>query len=85
MSRTSKNSAASDSARSEWEPILIRLSEVPPEEVTYLWFPYLPNGKVSIVQGDGGLGKSWLSLAIATAVTTGSPLPGDPDFGAGKP
>ena len=56
---------------------LLRLSDVPYEEVTWRWRGRLPAGKLVILEGDPGTGKSWLSLAIATAVTRGQPLPGD--------
>lgn len=57
-------------------PKLTPLSEVEPEEVSWLWEPYLPFGKVSIVEGDPGLGKTFLALALATAVSNGSSLIG---------
>jgi len=57
--------------------ILIPMSEVEPEEVSWLWAGRIPRGKLTLLEGDPGLGKSWLTLAIATAVATGSPLPGD--------
>ena len=54
---------------------LIRMDEVEVEEVSYLWFPYIPFGKTTIVQGDPGDGKTTMVLAIAAAVTTNKPLP----------
>jgi len=57
-------------------PVTVRLADVAPEPVAWLWRPYVPLGKLTIVQGDPQVGKSWLSLALATAVTTGTPLPG---------
>jgi RecA-family ATPase len=58
-------------------PKLTPLSEVEPEDVSWLWKPYLPFGKVSIVEGDPGLGKTFLALAVAAAVSNGWPLIGD--------
>ena len=58
---------------------LTRLSEVEPVEVDWLWEPYIPLGKLTLLEGDPGLGKSWLSLAIASALSLGSALPeGEP-------
>jgi hypothetical protein len=54
---------------------VVRLSDVQPEEVQWLWEPYLPIGKVTILEGDPECGKSYLSLAIASHVTTGKGLP----------
>jgi hypothetical protein len=57
-------------------PILIPLADVDPEEVCWLWSPYIPLGKLTLLEGDPGLGKTWLALAITTAVSRGWPLPG---------
>ncbi len=37
---------------------IISLSEIKTEEVKWLWYPYIPFGKVTIVQGDPGEGKT---------------------------
>jgi hypothetical protein len=57
-------------------PKLTPLSSVEPEEVAWLWRPYLPFGKVSIVEGDPGLGKTFLALAVTAAVSNGWSLIG---------
>lgn len=44
-------------------------------EVHWLWHPYIPLGKITIVQGDGGDGKTTMILAIAAAVTNAMPFP----------
>ncbi len=54
---------------------VVRLSDVQPEEVQWLWKPYLPIGKVTLLEGDPESGKSYLSLAIAAHVTKGHGLP----------
>ena len=54
-----------------------RLSEYESEENRWLWEPYIAQGTVSLMAGLGGKGKSFLSLAIAAAVTKGLPLPGN--------
>lgn len=53
-----------------------RMSQVDREEVHWLWRPYIPLGKLTLLEGDPGVGKSWLSLAIATAVSRGTGPPG---------
>jgi DNA repair protein RadA/Sms len=58
-------------------PKLTPLSEVEPEEVNWLWEPYLPFGKVSIVEGDPGLGKTFFSLAVAASISNGWSLIGN--------
>lgn len=63
--------------RKERSPIAIRISDVRREEVTWLWHHRIPRGKLTIIEGDPGVGKSFLSLAIGTAATLGRGLPGD--------
>ena len=55
---------------------IVTMSEVTVENINWLWKPYIPYGKISIIQGDGGNGKTTLSLVIAAAVTIGGTLPG---------
>lgn len=57
-------------------PRLIRASEIECKEVDWLWRPYIPRGMVTLLEGDPGLGKSWITMAISAAITTGQPLPG---------
>jgi RecA/RadA recombinase len=52
-----------------------RMSEIQALPVSWLWEPYIPRGKITIVQGDPGDGKTTMMLAIAAAVTNGEPLP----------
>ena len=37
---------------------IIRASEVMPKEVKWLWYPYVPFGKITLLQGDPGDGKN---------------------------
>ncbi len=60
----------------QWTPEIVRLSDVLPEEVRFLWMPYIPIGKITMAQGDAGLGKSWFTLVLTSSETTGSPHPG---------
>jgi hypothetical protein len=53
----------------------IRLSDVKAEKVDWLWYPYIALGKLILIEGDPDVGKSWLTLAIATAVSNGYGLP----------
>jgi hypothetical protein len=55
---------------------LTPMSSVQPENVSWLWYPYIPAGKVTLLDGDPGLGKSYITSAIATAVSRGQGLPG---------
>lgn len=55
---------------------LIRMSEVELQEVQWLWKPYIPFGKITIIQGDPGEGKTTFALRLAAACSSGKPLPG---------
>lgn len=55
----------------------INLADIQSQTTSWLWEPYLPFGTVTVLLGDGGIGKSFLSLAIAAALTNGSTLPGN--------
>ena len=54
---------------------LISMDEIQTEEVKWLWYPYISLGKLTIVQGDPGEGKTTLVFAVIAALTTGEPLP----------
>ena len=54
---------------------IIKASEIEPKEVKWLWYPYIPFGKVTLLQGDPGDGKSKLMLSIAALLSKGEPLP----------
>lgn len=53
-----------------------RMSEVVLERISWLWYPYIPFGKLTILSGDPGMGKSFISHALAAALSMGEPLPG---------
>lgn len=58
---------------------LLTMSDIPAEEVQWLWYPYLPRGKITIIQGDPGEGKTTFVLALAALLTQGLPVPGGAD------
>jgi hypothetical protein len=58
---------------------ILRASDYEPVGVSWLWFPRIPLGKLTLLEGDPGQGKSAAALAIATAVTRGKGLPPNPD------
>ena len=43
---------------------MIKMSDIQPEPVEWLWEPYIPSGAISLIQGDGGEGKTTTALAI---------------------
>ncbi|MBR6172402.1 MAG: AAA family ATPase [Eubacterium sp.] len=50
-------------------------SSVTQRKVEWLWYPYIPYGKLTIIQGDPGEGKSTFILNIAALLTNGKPMP----------
>ena len=52
-----------------------RLADIEPEAIRWLWQGRLPMGKLCMIVGDPGLGKSMATLAIAATVTRGSAWP----------
>ena len=50
-------------------------ADVEPKEVNWLWYPYIPFGKVTAIQGDSGDGKSTFALNLAALLTRGDTLP----------
>lgn len=53
---------------------LIQMSEVEAEEVSWLWYPFIPYGKLTIIQGDPGDGKTTLVLNLAARLSKGLAL-----------
>lgn len=51
------------------------ISEIPAEPLSWLWPGRIPLGKLTILSGDPGLGKSLMTLAVAAAVSRGSRWP----------
>lgn len=58
---------------------LIHMEDVVSKEVEWLWYPYIPYGKITIIEGDPGEGKTTLVLKLAAALSRGLPLPCDDD------
>jgi hypothetical protein len=53
---------------------MIRMSEVETQQIQWIWYPFIPYGKLSIIQGDPGDGKSTLILNIAAKLSKGERL-----------
>jgi hypothetical protein len=61
----------------EEEPGLIfrNMAEVEEEEIDWIYYPYLARGELTILEGDPGLGKSYLAQMISKAICDGDKLP----------
>lgn len=56
---------------------MINMADVAVQEVDWLLYPFIPYGKITIIQGDPGEGKTTLVLRLIAAMTTGKPLIGE--------
>lgn len=56
---------------------IINMNDVEAKEVEWLWYPYIPFGKITIIQGDPGEGKTTLILNLAAMLSKGERLPYD--------
>ena len=56
---------------------IINLEDVEVQQVNWLWYPYIPFGKITIIQGDPGDGKTTLALRLAALLSQGEKLPED--------
>lgn len=54
---------------------IIRMSDVELTPVEWLWKPYLPFGKLSVLQGNPGEGKTYFAMHLAAACTNGKLMP----------
>lgn len=59
----------------EKEKVYRLFSSVEQREVSWLWYPYIPYGKITLLQGDPGDGKSTFMLNLAACLTKGGRLP----------
>lgn len=51
------------------------MDEVEEEDIDWIWYPYLAHGELVILEGDPGLGKSYLMQKISQMICDGKRLP----------
>jgi len=62
----------------------VDLSSIEAKEVDWLMPPLIPYGMITIMEGDPGVGKSYLAMHIAAQVSIGGSLPGVPKLRKGR-
>ena len=70
-----RNGGYMEETRTELQ--MIKMSEIQSKEVVWLWYPFIPYGKLTIIQGDPGDGKTTLVLNIAAKLSKGEGLDSD--------
>ena len=74
---TCKNKTLNEDNRCKWnKATLTNMADVELTSVDWLWFPYIPFGKLTIIQGNPGEGKTYFAMRLAAACTNRKPLPG---------
>jgi hypothetical protein len=69
-------------------PVVVSMDTVQRTPVVRLWWPYIALGKLCMLDGDPGIGKSLLMTQLAANLSQGHPLPdqeGHPTFATGGP
>src|SRR5262245_30682212 len=56
-------------------PVAVRLATVVPQPVEWIWPGRIPRGKLTLVIGDPGLGKSFFGLDVAARISRGATWP----------
>lgn len=56
---------------------IINMADIQSQEIEWLWYPFIPYGKLTIIQGDPGDGKTTLVLNLAAKLSKGIGLDGD--------
>jgi hypothetical protein len=67
--------ASSKQTETIWEPSLIRFDTIDPRPVRWLWRDRLAQGRISLLVGVPGCGKSFVSCDLAARISTGSQWP----------
>ena len=57
------------------EALGVFLSQVETQPVHWLWDKRIPLGKITLLDGDPGMGKSLLAIDLAARVSSGLPMP----------
>lgn len=55
--------------------VLVKASEMKPRPINWIWDGWLASGKIHLIGGIAGTGKTTISLAIASCITNGEKLP----------
>lgn len=74
------DAAIAAALEAEWPStvvVSVRLSDVKSRPIDWVWKDRIARGRLCLLAGDPGVGKSMFTCAVSAAVSTGSALPGD--------
>lgn len=54
---------------------MLKMSDITEIPVNFLWKPYIPFGKLTMLQGDPGEGKTFMAMQLCAACTNRVPVP----------
>ena len=54
---------------------IFTFDEIESEEIRWLWKPYIALGKITVIQGDPGTGKTTFAIAIASLISKNRRMP----------
>lgn len=60
---------------SKKKELFVDLNTIEPKEVEWLWEPFIPFSMITIMEGDPGVGKSFLAMQLAAQISIGGELP----------
>jgi hypothetical protein len=75
---------AGRSSASAGHAVTVRVADVARRRVGWLWPGRVPAGKLTLVAGDPGIGKSLMALDMAARTTTARPWPDAEDVERGS-
>lgn len=67
-----KNLVSGDGYDSDNSLVLIKASDIKPEPIEWIWKDRIARGKLHLIAGDPGLGKSQLAIYLAATVSRGA-------------
>lgn len=50
---------------------IINMADIQSQEIEWLWYPFIPYGKLTIIQGDPGDGKTTLDIESCCQIIKG--------------
>lgn len=59
----------------EYKFLTQSMAEVEEEKLDWVWYPYFARGELTILEGDPGLGKSYMAQMVAASICDGKKLP----------